>query len=192
MSKVTMYTVVPVTLAKQLATEKRIKDYNTLPQLNPVLLKLVKEYMVDNVGYPNLPIACLRSVKSRGAVTNSDVLDILSIIPANSNTSVLFQLEMPDDMVVSVRFIELLDASEEAGKLDLSDELDIDYLREKLEEMLHVGCESMEDDMICFIPFLDSSKCTFYSQFDSEFNTVDLQLPGIRQMDIKELTSFFN
>lgn len=192
MGKVMMLTVVPINLAEQLVKEKRIQNYNTLPQLNEALLPLIQEIMVEKIGYPNIPMACLKSARTKGDLITTDAMDVLSVLPANSKNSVLFQLEMPEDMVLTGSFSELLEISAEASELDTADDYDLDYLKEKLEELLSLGCGNDVKDPICFIPFLDSSKCTFYSQFDSEFKTKNLDLPGIRQLDIKELTAFLN
>ncbi len=187
MKKVKMLTVIPSNLAKELSEKKKIKDYNTLPQLNERILSIIREYMIEKVGYPNLPMACLSSVHSKGDI---DGEDILSILPANSKDSVVFQLEMPEDMIVSISFGELLEISNEAN--EISDDMEMEFLRERLQDSLQLGYDESTIDQISFIPFLAFDRCSFYAKLDSNFQTTDLQLSGLREMRVKELASFVN
>lgn len=189
MKKIKMLTVVPANLAKELVQKKKIKDYNTLPQLNPAVLIAVKEYMIARVGYPNLPMACLSGVKSGKAV---DGEDIFSYLPANSRDSVIFQLEMPDDMLISIAFSDLLNISSEANSLDTTNESEMDYIKERLDDCMILGFDDSMVDPISFIPFLAVDRCKFYAKFDANFKTEDLQLSGLTEINLRELSSFVN
>lgn len=187
MKKVKMLTVIPSNLAQELSEKKKIKDYNTLPQLNDWILSAVREYMIEKVGYPNLPMACLSSVHSKGDI---DGEDILSILPANSKDSVIFQLEMPEDMIVSIGFSELLEISNESN--DAADPMELEFLKERLYDALQLGFDETTVDQISFIPFLAFDRCSFYAKLDTNFQASDLHLTGLREMRVKELASFVN
>lgn len=192
MKRVTMLTAVPSNLALELCNKKRIKDYNTLPQLNQQVLELIRECMVQRVGYSNLPMACLSQAKSSDghAVTGDD---ILTYLPVNSKTSVIFQLEMPEDMIISIDFGELLEVSQMADEMtNPPTEMERDILRMTLEDKLFLGMNPEIGDPISFIPFLDLARCRFYAKFNDNFETEELNLPGIEKMSLIELTSFVN
>lgn len=187
--KIKMLTVVPENLARELAEKKRIKDYNTLPQLNKLVLQMIREYMIQKIGYPNLPMACLSNFKGLGQL---DGEDILAIIPVNAKDSVLFQLEMPTDMIVSTSFSALLSLSNEANDISPDDKLEVGFLNDQLEEILYLGYDETVEDQISFIPFLAVDRCKFYAKFDSNFKTEELNLAGLTETRIKELASFMN
>ena len=189
MKKVKMLTVVPMNLAHELVEKKKIKDYNTLPQLNGLILNMIKEFMIEKVGYPNLPMACLSNFKSKGQV---DGEDIFAVLPANTKNSVIFQLEMPDDMIVSANFSELLEISSEANDVSEDSDIELDFLRDKLYDVLYLGFDESSEEQVSFIPFLAADRCTFYAKFDENFQTDDLKLAGLTETRIKELTSFVN
>lgn len=187
MKKITMLTVVPISLAKQLCERKVVKDYNTLPQLNPSILETVREFMTDHVGYADLPMACLS--KAKIDLSKANVGDSISTyLPINSNDSVLFQLDMPEDMIISVDFSELLEASIAAS--EAVDEDDLALTKESFRDNLYLGLTPSTEEQIIFIPFLDVSRCKFYARFSKDFDTDDLKLPGIEQISIRELKSF--
>lgn len=192
MKRVTMLTAVPANLAAELCAKKRIEDYNTLPQLNSTVLELVREYMVERVGYSNLPMACLSQAKNgEGKVITGD--DILTYLPVNSKNSVIFQIEMPEDMILSINFNELLEISSTADTMTSPpSEIELEILKDSLEDKLRLGTGKEISDPISFIPFLDLDKCRFYAKFNDNFETEELDLPGIEKMSLSELTSFVN
>lgn len=185
--KVRMLTVVPANLATELAQKKKIKDYNTLPQVNQTVLRLVRECMIERIGYRNLPMACLSGVR-----TNMSGEDISSYLPVSGNGSVVFLLEMPDDMFLSVSFSELLDISSEAAQLSEGNDFELELLRERLQDAMVLGCDSSIEDPISFIPFLDMSKCQRFAKLDKDFKAENLNIPGVVETSVRELSSFVN
>lgn len=186
--KIKMLTVVPSSLATELVQKKKIADYNTLPQVNELVLRLIKEYMSNRVGYSNLPMACLSSVRANGV----DGEDIFSYLPLNSKDSVIFQLEMPDDMLVSIQFKDLLSISTSASAVSADNEIELEYLRDLLESYLVLGFDGSMEDPISFIPFLAFDRCQLYVKLDEDFKMQDLKLSGLPEKDLRELTSFVN
>lgn len=178
-------TVVPVSIAKDLCDRKRIMDYNTMPNVNPAILDAVREFMNENVGYENLPIACLQISKKQ----SDDNSNVLHYIPANSKDNVLFQLEMPEDMVVSVNYQDLLDASSEIETLG-GDIDSIECAKEDFKELLIIGGNPSDPETISFIPFLEYSKCKLYARFDENFQPKEMELPGIDRMPLAKLAAF--
>lgn len=185
-----MLTIIPKELAMDLNDKKRVKDYNTLPQLNPAVLEAVRGFFRDKVGYADLPMACLQQPKDRNGKVMFQT-DFADYLPVNNKESVLFVLEMPEDLIVSVNYGYLLDMSENMNGCS-DDEGMIDYLKEELTENLTLGIIS-DDNAISFIPFLDYSRCRFFAAFNSNFEPDEtLKLPGIAPIDLRELTSFIN
>lgn len=187
MAKVTVLTVVPTRLVADLESKKRVKDYNTLPQLNADVLETIRAFVSDRIGYGDLPMACLGQPKgTNGKITTN----FMEYIPANSKDSVLFVLEMPDDMIVSVDYKVLLDTS---AMFNQADREEIPILKEDFTEHLILGMDDGNDNSISFIPFLDYSRCKFYATMDPTFSVNStFSIPGLEQINMRELTSFVN
>lgn len=188
MGNVSILTVVPANMAKDLAARRVVKDYNTLPQINRNILEAVREYMTARVGYSNLPMAGL---SKPGAVSGNVVDSLSNYLPVNSKENVIFQLDMPEDMIVSVHFGDLLDASSDADDSDDPDE--IDFIKEEFATKMSLGLPTDDsENTIVFIPFLDINKCRFYARVNDNFETEELDLPGLERMSLRELTTFFS
>ena len=177
MNKVKMLTVVPTTLAVQLMQKKRITDYNTLPQINKDVMRVIKEIMAQRVGYENLPMACLSGIPNSTEVSGESVL---SVLPMNSRNSVIFQLEMPEDMILSISFSTLLDISNQAN----------DFLCQDLEDAMVLGFDSSLDDPVSFVPFLALDKCKCLVQITDEIKDEDLHMDAVTEVSLRALTSF--
>lgn len=190
MSKVTMLTVVPVSLAADLSNKKRVRDYNTLPQINKTALEIIRGYISEKIGYDDLPMACLRKPSN----TSGSAVDVMNYLPLNSKNSVLFVLEMPDDMIVSVDFSKLISISSELAEAESDNDTDeIEFLSDSLRESLTLGIDDNSGNYISFIPFLDYSRCRFFATLNADFSTSQkLDLPGVEEMSLRELSAFTN
>lgn len=186
MNNVSMLTVVPAKLALDMCANKVLKNFNTLPRVNNTLLETVREFMRNNVGYADLPMACLVAPKS----DNNNIAEtVQQYLPINSKDSVLFQLDMPDDMIVAMNYRQMLELSNE---LDHSTDKDtIEFIQEDVMDALSLGLPSDPSECIFFIPFLAADKCKFYAKFDNAFSTEEFNLPGIEKMTITELSAFY-
>lgn len=188
---VNMYTVVPIELAAALKEKKKVKDYNTLPQLNSNILDVVREFMTDNVGFSDLPMACLSVSKK---VARMDSTELFHYLPANNKSNVLFQLQMPNDMIVTVSYDELLNASQSANEAE-GDDFELELIKEEFKENLFLGeCDylDMDDEVISFIPFLAYDYCKFYAKFDENFETGEFDIPGIEKISLAKLSAFID
>lgn len=185
---VKMVTVVPVELAKDLQEKKRIKNYNALPQLNKTIIGAVREFMTENIGYDDLPIACL-SINAK--LENDNGSDVAQILPSNSKNNVLFLLNMPKDMIVSIPYCDLLDASEEAESCN-DDEDSLQFVAENFKDQLVLGAPDYADDeeVIEFIPFIDYERCKKYAKFNDNFEASEFELPGIERCSLAKLSAF--
>lgn len=185
MGKVSMLTVIPANLAKQLSSSGSVHEYNAMPQIDRKVLEAVRDFMSRKVGYSELPMACF-GLPDKSTKLGS-VQDLLTYLPMNNRESVLFQLEMPEDMIVSVSFSVLLETS---NCVEGCDEDEAEIFLEDFDDMLHTGMSEHRSEEIIFIPFLDKSRCKFYACVDETFSTNEFNLPGIARMDIRKLTSF--
>lgn len=188
---VNMYTVVPIELAAALKEKKKVKDYNTLPQLNSNILDVVREFMTDNVGFSDLPMACLSVSKK---VARMDSTELFHYLPANNKSNVLFQLQMPNDMIVTVSYDELLNASQSANEAG-GDNFELELIKEEFKESLFLGeCDysDMDNEVISFIPFLAYDYCKFYAKFDENFETGEFDIPGIEKISLAKLSAFID
>lgn len=180
---VDIITIVPETIAKQLEQKQRVTGYFALQQIHPEIVKTIRGFMTDNVGYEDLPIAGLSSMKK--GITKTKLAEYL---PIASKKSVLFKLCIDEDSVISVSYPALLEASsdaEEAGDPSL-----VEAIVDSFRDQLYVGV-SNDEEQISFIPFLDYKKCKYYARINQDLETSsDFTLPGIQQVTLRELTSF--
>ncbi len=185
---VSVVTVVPTSLAQDLVKKRKITNFNTMQHINSHILDAVREFMTDNVGYADLPMACLNT-KARTFKNGSS--EIFHYLPSNSKDSVLFIMQMPEDMIVSVAYSDLLDASSEASDCE-GDEDSIEIVKEDFKELLNLGQGDFDGDeeVIDFVPFLDYQKCKGYAKFDENFEAKDFNLPGIEKIVLAKLTAF--
>lgn len=186
MGKVSMLTVIPANLVEELRQNRSVHEYNTMPQISRKILDAVRDFMSRKVGYSELPMACFGMPDDR--TQSGSVENILTYLPVNNKDDVLFQLDMPNDMIVSVNFNTILEASNDANAC-LDDE-ELEFVLEEFSDELHLGLSDRSSKDIIFIPFLDADRCRFYARFNDRFDTEELDLPGIAKMDIRKLTSF--
>ena len=191
MAKVTMLTIVPKQLAMDLNNEHRIQGYNTLPQLNRKVLDTIRQFFSDKVGYSNLPMACLMQPKDKNGKLMIQT-DFNNYLPTNNQDSVLFLLEMPDDLIVSTNYGSLLEISEMMTEF-ADDESMLEFYKDELMNQLQVGIDYDDHNLISFIPFLDYSRCKFFAAFDSNFEPDEsLKMPGLSKLDLRELQLFID
>ncbi len=190
MANINVVTVLPAKMANELSKKRKLQDYNTMPNISEAILDAVREYMTDNVGYANLPIACLNA---NSVVDGGE--EIFHYIPANSKDGVLFVIQMPEDMIISVPYQTLLEASEDAKGCE-EDVDSLEFIKEEFKDQLSVGPGEFEEDMerIEFIPFLDYSKCKGYAVFDENFNShkQEFNLAGVEKCTLARLEAFIN
>lgn len=180
-----MLTIVPSKYARDFKEKKRISNFSTLPQIHPKAMEVIRDFVKENVGYDDLPLASLKC-----AVTGSlDGVDLQEYLSMNALDSVLFQLEIPEDMIVSIDFNLLLEHSK--NMKNSFDEFQILMEQEILMEDLFVGIADDADGIISFIPFLDFDKCKFFAKLDRNFK-VCVQNGTTRNntIKLKALTSF--
>lgn len=179
-----MLTVIPHNKAVELLQQKSLHEFNTMPQLDPKVRKVIRDYMSENVGYSELPIACFGKSDTNKEPTADDMMHV---IPMNNKTDIIFQLDMPTDMVVSVDFNDLMQASNDVR--NAADPDDAEFILEEFKDNLHLG-DNPSSTSVIFIPFLDLDRCRFYAKVNNEFGTDDLDFPSIERMDVRKITSF--
>lgn len=187
---VNVITMIPLSLAAELSKKERIINYNTLPQINKGIMEAVREYMTDNVGYSDLPLACLNA---NAKSLKMDCQELFHYIPANTRDSVMLKLQMPEDTIVSVLYKHLLDSSADADACGDDEEL-IGYVKEDFKDLLILGQGdfSPEDEVIEFVPYLDYENCKGYLCFDEDFGTKNIDLPGVERYSLTRLAAFIN
>lgn len=183
MSKVSMLTVIPHNKAAELLQSKSLHEFNTMPQIDPRVRQAIRDFMSENVGYSELPIACFGKSDDSQKISADD---IMHVIPMN-NSDIIFQLDMPADMVVSVDFNSLMQASNDIKSA--SDADDIEFVLEEFRDELHLGISPSSTSVI-FIPFLDLDRCRFYAKINNDFGMDDIDFPSIERMDVRKITSF--
>lgn len=183
-----MLTAVPSNLAQQLVQTKRVCDYNTMPSLNSDVLQIIRKIMVERIGYNELPMACLSSVKH----DLTDFGDIFAYIPVNTKKSIIFQLEMPEDMLLTISLSVLLDISTDANSVDMNDSDVRSIIEDKLSDAIVLGYDESITDPISFIPFLAKDRCKFYARLEDNLNADYLRNEGLQETDFRQLTSFVN
>lgn len=192
----TVITAVSKQYVKQLTSQKqRIVKINTIPGIASEALQVIRDYYTENVGYDDIPIACLgrlnnKSVNLRSA--DSAVVEA-GVLPVRANDTMLLEIQLPYDMIVSVDLEAILCASREFSSA--ASDYDKQCIAERLSDQLVVGIPSEDEggtaDMLSFIPFLDLTQCSHFAVLDNSFNKQDLGVGSRwKAMPITEVAAF--
>lgn len=131
-------------------------------------------------------VASFMPTVTKGLVGES----VLSVLPMNSRNSVIFQLEMPEDMILSISFSTLLDISNQANEINDPQSSEFDFLCQDLEDAMVLGFDSSLDDPVSFVPFLALDKCKCLVQITDEIKDEDLHMDAVTEVSLRALTSF--
>lgn len=181
-----MITIVPRDKAQEFITTGRIGNYNTIPQVNKELIQVIKSFIHKNVGYDNLPVACLSKAEGVEGSLSEIGIGVNDYIPVSSST-ILFELQMPEDMVVSVPFEDLLNVSAELNKCkeDWEKEIFLEEFTDKLAKGIVPG-----ENIISFIPFIDLKRCKFFAMINENWGVDNLNIPGLKEIKLNNLSVF--
>lgn len=83
---VTMLTIVPSKYAKDFKEKGRISNFSTLPQIHPAALDVIRNFVSENIGYDDLPLASLKCAVT-GSLAGVDFNISLSIAIWNSSVA---------------------------------------------------------------------------------------------------------
>jgi hypothetical protein len=182
-----MITVLSRDKAIEFIATRRVTGLDTMPQIHKKIKEGIRNYIRDNVGYDDVPIASLSKLNGFPGELKSVGTGISDYIPTKAGT-VLFELHMPEDMVVSVSFGDLLAYSKLIGEAGSVDEQDM-HLSEFLER-IQTGYTDDEDDVISFIPFIDQSKCKFFALIDQSWDIGGFSVPGADEVKLANMEMF--
>ena len=115
------------------------------------------------------------------------VRKVIRVLPVNVKNDIIFQLDMPSDMVVSVDFNKLMQASTDVK--NAVDDDDAQFVLDEFKDELQLGSNPSTASVI-FIPFLDLDRCRFYAKFNNDFGAEDIDFPTIEKMDVRKITAF--
>jgi hypothetical protein len=189
MGEIKLITVIPRDLAIQFIDVKRISNtLDTIPQVDKVLKNAIKECIKENIGYDNEPIAGLSRYNNTASELKVVGTSISSYIPTKPG-STLWELHMPDDMVMSMPFTELLSYNQQIKEIDPSDQDMIDMIVEDFKSRIKLGYVE-EDDVISFIPFIDLKRCKFFALIDQSWSIGDFSVPGVEQVKLTNMHMF--
>lgn len=186
---VRLITVVPMNLAQQLTKTKRIQNYNAIGQINEKLIDCIKQELCDKVGYENTPIACLSKVEHKESTIKNVGSKINMYLPVKAADSVILELKMPKDSILSMEYQELLELSEQLDDAE-GDEDEITYILDELRDNLRVGVDESLDTAISFISFVELEKCQFFATLNAAFKANNFELAGIEKVELRQLSTF--
>lgn len=178
--------VIPKEYFDPFVQSKKLKDLDTMPQVNQKVKHYLKDFISDNVGFDESPIACLSKYNGQTSDLKKIGLSVSDILPTRAGSS-LWQLAMPEDMVVSIGFEDLLKFSSLMEETDDPDELVL--LGSEFKDNLVIGY-SDSDDAVSFIPFIELSKCKVYGFVDEKWNMDSRPVPGVEQIRLVNVDVF--
>lgn len=186
---VRLITVIPMNLAQQLTKTKRIQNYNAIGQINEKLIEGIKHELCERVGYENTPIACLSKVGHKESTIKNVGNKINMYLPIKAGDSVILELKMPEDSILSIEYKELLELSEQLDDAE-DDEFEIGYILDELKDSLRVGVAEDFDTAISFISFVELEKCQFFATLNAAFKTNNFELAGVEKVELRQLSTF--
>lgn len=184
--QIQLIAVIPKTRLKDFVDRKKLESLDSMPMIDPRAKSVIQNFIQNYTGYDKLPIACLSRFNGNPGSIEKIGTQVGQIL-TTSTGSTLWELQMPDDMVVSINFSDLMTKSNEFSEATSEDE--IEMLTEDLEDLLVKGYLA-DDDVISFIPFLDYNRCKIAAVIDNSWGTQKLNLPGIEQVKLFNLNNF--
>jgi hypothetical protein len=167
--------------------KKKIEGFDNMPHIHSRIKDAIRTYMQDNVGYDQVPLAALsRYNNSAGEILNVKTA-VSDYIPTLAG-SVLFELHMPEDMIVSVGAEDLITYTN-LIKDSNNDEL-IEIYMEEFKDHINLGYLTGEADIVSFIPFIDLNRCKFFAHIDRSWNISELDIPGVEQLRLANMSMF--
>ena len=183
---VKMVTAIPKGLAQEFR-KRGIVEHNTLPQLDSKFLDEIRQFMHENTGYEQYPVACLSRMHNNEVSIRGAVGGLADYIPVKAKESIIFELIAPEDTIVSIEYDAMLNAN--AAFSLATDKNDLSYVAEELHAVLKVGPVDAADT-ISFVPGLLLSRCKYFTILDSEFRAGEFEFPGVEQVNLQNLKSF--
>lgn len=187
MGDVSLVAVVPPELLDSFLADKKLEGVDGMPSLSSFVKEGLRRYIQRKVGYDGNPIACLSNYNGTPPELSKVWKHMDEVLTVRTGSS-LWELRMPEDMLVSVDLQDLLTISEETQGMDYDDE-DADLYIEDLESILKVGYKEGQET-VSFIPFLDLKKCRVGMVLAEGWSANKLAIPGIRFLDLKTLNVF--
>jgi hypothetical protein len=185
---VRLVTVIDLKKSQELAKNKILKDCNPMNQLAPDFLRCVKKRVYDDIGYNQNPIAAISKFNKKTATIRGIGEDVQKVLPVTANDSMILELVMPEDCLVSIGYNRALELSKEV--LDATSEIGKTYALETVLEELEVGANNDSDDVLVFIPFIKLENCQYFTLLNSAFQSRSVSLPGVQRVELKALDSF--
>lgn len=164
---------------------KKVERLDTLPQLGERVKNAIRQFMEDNVGYSNEPIACLSRYNNEQGKLPDVGRHMQELFPVRSGSS-FWQLQMPEDMVISIEYSDLLTYS---MALERADDFELEFIEEEFKEKLILGYLE-GNDVVSFLPFLDYSRCKFVSLIGDEWKIDKVDVPGVEVVTLHDLNIF--
>lgn len=177
MAIIKLVVVIPHSSFAEFKEKKRLEAVDTMPNIHPSARAAIKAFIQTNTGYVNEPIACLSRFRGGPGTISNVKIDVREVLTTSPGTT-LWELHMPDDMLVSVTHEDLMRISSAMHKETNPNMLEL--LSEDLQDLLHPGVIDGEE-VISFIPFIDFSKCKAVAKIDNYWGMEDLNI-GIEQV----------
>lgn len=183
---VQLVAVIPKEIFDKFVQNKRVDSLDTMPQLSANVKAVIREFMSDNVGYDKDPIACLS--KYNGVPTDIQTVGyhVSEILPTKTG-STLWQMQMPEDMVISVGVEDLLSYSHMMR--DVEDDFELEILGEDFKNLLSIGY-SESPDVVSFLPFIDLNKCKQFAAIDESWDLSRIEVPGVEKVKLVNMNVF--
>lgn len=188
MAMIKLITVIPRELAIRFIDVKRIDSLDTMPQIHDAIKDAIREAIREYTGYDNEPIAGLSRFNNTPGELQRVGTSISEYLPTKPG-STLWELYMPEDMVISVNFTDLLSYNKMVLDAPPNDEWIITTIIEDFKDKIVPGYSEGED-VISFIPFIDLNRCKFYALIDQSWGIEELSIPGVEQVKLTNLIVF--
>lgn len=178
--------VIPRNMLDIFLEKKRLDALDTMPTLHPRVKDAIRKIVHNYTGYSNEPVACISRYNGVSGEIKNIGVNVRQVLKTSPGTT-MWELRMPSDMAVSIKFNELLEISSSMTAAD--EEIELEMLEEQLTDCIIEGYLE-DDDVVSFIPFIDFSRCEFYAKIDSSWGFDPLVVPGVEQVKLVDMNIF--
>lgn len=174
--------------AESLLFNKRVESIDSMPHIDPKVKQVIRDYMEENVGYSNTPIAGLSKWNGEPSDLREVQTNVGDYIKLQKD-NVMFELHVPRDLVISVNFEDLINISTQVSRS--TRDFEVEFYLDELKDRLHVGySENDAEDLISFVPFVDLRTCKLFALINPTWDIGDYDIPGLEQVNLRDMNLF--
>lgn len=177
-----LLTTISIKDANKLNDNLELENSNLNNYINEDLKNKIKEFIEENTGHDLGFIMCVQKVYGENANIENHYDTVGNYLQVASGTIIL-DLKVDEDQIVSVRFEDLLAYNK---KFKQADEFERELLTEEFQSKITLG-ELEGNNVISFIPYINLNDCKSFILVNEDWEATDYKLGNVPQIKLARL-----